>query len=115
MLKTLPDRTILSNEIQNKYVQSPNTQVEYIKSSQNLENFNKSFNAGNYEDLIKKLNIYLKNKSENDQLIFLRGRSYLKLNKLELAKADFVNAYSKNKKRNLSQWIGVYFNKTKTF
>ena len=44
MLKTLPDRTILSNEIQNKYVQSPNTQ-EYIKSSQNLENFNKSFNG----------------------------------------------------------------------
>ena len=47
---------------------------KYIKSSQNLENFNKSFNAGNYEDLIKKLNIYLKNKSENDQLIFLRKK-----------------------------------------
>ena len=115
MLKTLPDRTILSNEIQNKYVQSPNTQVEYIKSSQNLENFNKSFNAGNYEDLIKKLNIYLKNKSENDQLIFLRGRSYLKLNKLELAKVDFVNAYSKNKKEIYLNGLAYILTKQKRF
>ena len=102
MLKTLPDRKILSSEMQNKYVQSPHPEIKQIKSSQNLDNFYKLFNEGNYEDLIKKLNIQLKNKSENDQLIFLRGRSYLKLNQLELAKLDFAKAYSKKSKGNLS-------------
>ena len=69
--------------------------INHIKLSQNLDNFYKLFNEGNYEDLIKKLNVQLKNNSENDQLIFLRGRSYLKLNQLELAKVDFAKAYSK--------------------
>ena len=115
MLKTLPDRKILSSEMQNKYVQLPNPEIKQIKSSQNLDNFYKLFNEGNYEDLIKKLNIQLKNKSENDQLIFLRGRSYLKLNQLELAKVDFAKAYSKNQKEIYLNGVAYILTKQKRF
>ena len=37
MLKTLPDRKILSSEMQNKYIQSPSPE-KTNKSSQNLDN-----------------------------------------------------------------------------
>ena len=50
---------------------NPAPEIKQIKLSQNLDNFYKLFNEGNDEDLIKSFNIQLKNKSENDQLIFL--------------------------------------------
>ena len=103
LLKTIPDRKTIDNKLQLKYITTPIDKKIIPVKNQKKKKPNILFSLGDYNKAIELIDKRLQIKRNNHELIFLKGRSYLMLNKYKKAISSFLDAIAIQPK-------DIYFN-----
>jgi hypothetical protein len=116
VIKTLPETKFILNKNQLKYASIPHLEKPKIivKSKNPKKNTpDEMFDNGNYEQAIKLIKANLKVNPNNDEIIFLKGRSQLMLNQYEKAASTFLDALAIKMDSNYLNGLGYAYTKLK--
>ena len=112
LLKTIPDRKTIDNKLQLKYITTPIDKKIIPVKNQKKKNPNILFSLGDYNKAIELIDKRLQTKRNNHELIFLKGRSYLMLNKYKKAISSFLDAIAIQSKDIYFNGLGLAYTKS---
>ena len=115
LLKTLPERTNVNFKNQMKFSNAPN--IKEVKLNQNKLSLkaNKFFKDGEYRKSIELINDILKSKPSKHELIFLKARAQLMLNKYEKASSSLLDALALKLDYNYLNGLGFTYAKLNNY
>ena len=115
VIKTLPETKVILNKNQLKYASIPHLEQPKIMLNLKIQkkiHLMKCLINGNYEQAIKLIKANLKVNPNNDEIIFLKGRSQLMLNQYEKAASTFLDALAIKMDRTING-LGYAYTKLK--